>query len=67
MTPAAIAIGLTAKYPRPAAKAKAFYHWLKWMGPWDGTRAEEHAGRAKSLTFWTHVCLHLERGGLGDA
>lgn len=59
MTAQSVALGLRARYPIQAAKAKAFRRYLLAMGLADRTGAED-ARRAKRLTFWTRVCFALE-------
>ena len=63
MTAQAIAMGLRARYPLQAARAKAFRKYLLWMEYsvrpiWDDAY---EAKRAKRLTFWTAVCMDLDK------
>lgn len=60
MTAQSVALGLRARYPIQAAKAKAFRRYLRAMGPWDAT-PQRDAVRAHKLTFWTMVCLLLDK------
>ena len=55
MTAASVALGLRARYPLQAARAKAFHRWLKAAGPTLSGR--DHPTRTR---FWLAVCFALD-------
>lgn len=56
MTAQSVALGLRAKYPLQAARAKAFRKWMLAWGANVYRRAPSHR-----YLFWLNVCLTLDK------